>query len=148
MSMGIFDSTKSKPLAELALAARSLKQDVISSNIANIDTPFYKAKDVSFEETLKEKALQMYGEENSQTQTLKMAQTDEKHLSGVSQNTNSIGTIYLRDGHIARNDANTVDLDVETSELSKNAVMINALSKALTKQSAIFKSVLDASDKV
>ncbi len=147
MLTNIFDTTKSKPLAELALKARSLKQDIISSNIANIDTPFYKAKDVDFESALREKAMQMYGKK-SEVKTLKLAKTDKKHLSGVSHNTSSLGTIYLRDGHMARNDANTVDLDVETSELSKNAVMINVLSKAIKKQGLIFKSVLEASNKV
>lgn len=148
MSMEIFNSTKSKPLAELALSARSLKQDVIASNIANIDTPFYKAKDVNFEDALIQKARQMYGKKEPNTPTLKLAQTNQRHLDGVGEGKSSIGTIYLRDGHTARNDANTVDLDVETSELSKNAVMVNAISKALRKQSAIFKSVLEASAKV
>ncbi len=147
MLTNLFDSTKSKPLAEMALAARSLKQDIISSNIANIDTPFYKSKDLDFETTLKEKALELHGKKDPK-KVLKMAQTDEKHLAGANFKTSGFGTIYLRDGHMARNDANTVDLDVETSELSKNAVMVNALSKALKKQSAIFKSVLDAAGKV
>ncbi len=147
MLTNIFDTTKSKPLAEMALRARSLKQDIISSNIANIDTPFYKAKDVDFELALKEKAMQMYGKKDG-VKVLKMAQTHEKHFGRVNQSSSSLGTIYLRDGHMARNDANTVDLDVETSELSKNTIMVNALSKAIKKQGMIFKSVLDAAGKV
>lgn len=148
MSMSIFDSTKSKPLAEQALAARSLKQDIIASNIANIDTPFYKAKDVNFEDALIEKATQIHGKKEINTPKLKLAQTNKGHLASINSKSLGIGTIYLRDGHMARNDANTVDLDIETTELSKNAVMINALSKALKKQGAIFKSVLEASAKV
>lgn len=56
--------------------------------------------------------------------------------------------IYLRDGHLARNDANTVDLDVETTEMSKNTVMITALDGVLRRQSNIFSSILDASSKL
>jgi len=56
--------------------------------------------------------------------------------------------VYLRDGQMARNDGNTVDLDVETSELGKNGMMFNALSSALQKDSLIFKSVIDYSSKI
>lgn len=144
----IFDTTKAKPLAEQALAGRNLRQDIIASNIANIDTPFYKAKDVNFEDALIEKANQMYGKENPNTKKLELAKTDEKHLAGLKDGASGFGTVFLRDGHMARNDANTVDLDVETTELSKNAVMINALSKALKRQGNIFKSVIESSGKM
>lgn len=148
MTSSIFDSTKAKPLADLALGARSLRQEMISSNIANIDTPFYKAKDVDFESALLEKAKQMYGKSDTEVPTLKMAQTNSAHLEGVEDDGGSLGTIFLRDGHMAKNDANTVDLDVETSELSKNAVMVNALTQAVKKQGGIFKSVIEAAGKV
>lgn len=159
----MIETTKAKPLVEQALAARGLRQDIIASNIANIDTPFYKSKDVDFESALVEKAKQMYGGEYESKkrlrlartdgehfgrQNLKMYQTHTKHYPGLEMVSDSRGNIFLRDGHMARNDANTVDLDVETSEMSKNAIMINALTQALKKQSAIFKSVIEASSKV
>lgn len=139
-------TTKSKPLMEAALSARALRQDLIAGNIANIDTPYYKARDVDFESALVEKTKQMYS--NNDSSELKMAQTDGNHLAGYQEIDSSKGTLFLRDGHMARNDANTVDLDVETTELSKNSVMFNALTAALSKNSAIFKSVLEASGKV
>ena len=37
---------------EMALNARALRQDLISSNIANVDTPFYRSKDIDFETML------------------------------------------------------------------------------------------------
>jgi flagellar basal-body rod protein FlgB len=49
---------------------------------------------------------------------------------------------------MARNDANTVDLDIETSEMSKNVLMIQALDSASKKHGDIFKSVIDASGKI
>ena len=51
-------------------------------------------------------------------------------------------TIFFRDGHLARNDGNSVDLDVETTELSKNSVMYNATIEALKKDASIFKAVI------
>ena len=144
--MVVYDSTKSKPLMEMALTARAQRQDMISGNIANIDTPFYKARDIDFESALIEKTKQMYAK--SDIKELKMAQTDDKHMSSYKSLDSSKSTIYLRDGHMARNDGNTVDLDIETTELSKNSVMFNALTAALKKNSQIFKSVLEASAKV
>jgi len=144
--MVVYDSTKSKPLMEAALNARAQRQDMISGNIANIDTPLYKARDIDFESSLVEKTKEMYGK--SDIKELKMAQTNGKHMSAYHSVDNSKPTIFLRDGHMARNDGNTVDLDIETTELSKNSVMFNALTAALKKNSLIFKSVLEASAKV
>jgi len=41
----------------------------------------------------------------------------------------------------------TVDIDVESTEMSKNSVMFNALINAKKKDGAIFKSVIEASAK-
>jgi len=142
----VYTTTKAKPLMEAALTGRAQRQDMISSNIANIDTPFYKARDIDFESALIEKTKEMY--KNNDVEKLKMAKTDDKHMHAYQNIDNSRSTIYLRDGHLARNDGNTVDLDVETTELSKNSVMFNALTAALKKNSNIFKSVLEASAKV
>ena len=49
---------------------------------------------------------------------------------------------------MARNDGNSVDLDVETTQLSKNTIMFNALIQANKKDTAIFRSVIEASAKV
>ena len=48
---------------------------------------------------------------------------------------------------MARNDGNSVDLDVETTEMSKNSLMFNAIVQANKKESLIFKSVIEASSK-
>ncbi|NLC28085.1 MAG: flagellar basal body rod protein FlgB [Campylobacteraceae bacterium] len=137
---------QSKPLLEQALAARSLRQQLVSSNIANIDTPYYKSKDVDFETVLTQKAKEIYGEKN--LKPLRMANTHQGHLEGVDFKESGRGTIYLRDGHMARNDGNTVDLDVETTEMSKNAIMIDVLTQTMKRQSAIFRSVIEASGKI
>ncbi len=141
----VYTTTKAKPLMEAALNARAQRQDMIAGNIANIDTPFYKARDIDFESALIEKTKEMYSK--SDVKELQMAKTDGKHMSGYKNLGSLKSTIYLRDGHMARNDGNTVDLDIETTELSKNSIMFNALTAALKKNSMIFKSVLEASAK-
>lgn len=143
-----FEVSKSQQLMVEGLNARAMRQDLISSNIANIDTPFYKARDVDFETALIAKAKELYGEGDSKTEKLAMAQTDQAHLDGVSDFDAQKATIYMRDGQLSRNDGNTVDLDVETSELGKNSMMFNALSSALQKNGLIFKSVIEYSAKL
>ncbi|MDD3325047.1 MAG: flagellar basal body rod protein FlgB [Sulfurospirillaceae bacterium] len=141
-----FTISKSSILIEKALDARSVRQDLISGNIANIDTPFYKARDIDFETVLAQKSREIYAK--GETQELKMAQTNKIHMDGAKDFNSSMPTVYFRDGHMARNDGNTVDLDVESTELGKNAMMYNALTYALQKNSILFRSVIESSAKV
>ena len=124
---------------------RALRQEMISSNIANVDTPNYRARDISFENLLTDERRRIFPERSA---SLEMALTDAKHLRPERLEGGPKAEIFFRDGHLARNDGNTVDLDVETTEMAKNTVMYNALVAALKKDSAIFRSVLDASAKI
>lgn len=145
-----FSPNKSKELVVGATAGRILRQNLISGNIANIDTPFYRARDVDFETALAQKKREIYkiGAEQNEPK-LQLAQTNEKHFEALDLFPKAINpTIFLRDGHMARNDANTVDLDIETSELSKNSIMIQALDNASKKLGMIFTSVIDASGRI
>ena len=128
-----------------ALDYRAMRQDMISSNIANADTPFYRPRDISFADALAAKKADILNEGSDK---LTLAQTDGAHIPLTNEKGNYKPTTFFRDGHMARNDGNSVDLDVETTEMSKNSVMFNALIQANKKDSMIFKSVIDASSKV
>jgi len=141
--MDIFEYSPARPLVYEALNYRSIRQDLISSNIANVDTPMYRPKEIDFEEMMAEKAKEAFGESNPLE--LKLALTDNNHLDKFNDSDSGKATIFFRDGHMARNDGNSVDLDVETTELSKNGVMYNALVEGLKKHSAIIKNVIEAS---
>lgn len=132
-------------LLKEALDYRAMRQDMIASNIANADTPFYKPRDVRFEEMLAEKADKILSRNQN---TLKMAQTDDAHIPPKEESSSLKATTFYRDGHMARNDGNSVDIDVETTEMSKNAVMFDALINTNKKSARIFKSVIEASGKV
>jgi flagellar basal-body rod protein FlgB len=133
---------RSNKYIEAALNARATRQDMISSNLANIDTPFYRSKDIHFEGTLAESASNEFN--RGFQKKLQLAETSPMHLQAKSDVPDKPVTFY-RDGHMARNDGNAVDLDVETSELSKNGVMYNALAATYQKNRAIFSAVLEAS---
>ncbi len=132
-------------LAKEALNYRAARQDMISSNIANADTPFYKPRDISFEEALHAKKAEILKDSSKE---LKMAHTNSAHLEPSNKDSMFKATTYFRDGHMARNDGNSVDLDVETTEMAKNSTMYNALIGTIKKDSAIFKSVIEASQKL
>ncbi len=132
-------------LIKEALNYRAARQDMIASNIANADTPFYKPRDIRFEDALAKKADAI---QKKDTNTLKLAQTDASHIAFKNEEQSYKPTMYFRAGHMARNDGNSVDLDVETTEMSKNSIMFNALVQANKRESIIYKSVIEASQKV
>jgi flagellar basal-body rod protein FlgB len=131
-------------VVDAALDYRAMRQDLISGNIANVDTPFYRPRDIDFQSTLIQKRNELYHNDKDQ---LEMARTNASHIQSTSSKESRQATLFFRDGHGARNDGNSVDLDVETSELSKNAMMFNALISARKKSAGIFRAVLDASAK-
>ncbi len=139
-----FSISKTQDLMNEALDYRAARQDMIAGNIANADTPFYRPKDIRFEETLAQKSAQIF---NDKSQTLPMAKTNGMHMDGSSIPSDLKPTMFFRDGHMARNDGNSVDLDVETTEMSKNSMMYNAIIAAKKKGTGIYKSVIDASAK-
>ncbi len=91
-------------LAEKAMDMLWVKQEAISNNLANVDTPGYKRKQVSFEEAFR-KRLQAAGESKGGT-SMKDA------ISGANY------TVTSRDDS-ARVDENNVNADVENTEMTR-----------------------------
>jgi len=139
------ETSRAKALMAQALDYRSLRQDMISGNIANVDTPFYRPRDIEFESVLAEKSSKIFNATHEKT--LSLAQTSPNHL-GPMKDTNGKANIFFRDGHLARNDGNSVDLDVESTELAKNSVMYDALINAIKQDSMMFKAAIDSSSKL
>jgi flagellar basal-body rod protein FlgB len=137
--------SKTHALLAQAMDYRAARQDMIASNIANADTPYYRPRDIRFEDALIAKKAEIY---HNDSKELEMACTDTKHLQAKDEHTATKPTLYFRDGHMARNDGNSVDLDVETTEMSKNSIMFNALVQANKKEGAIFRGVIESSGRL
>lgn len=137
----IKDISKVYPLTYEALSFRSLRQDLISSNIANVDTPFYRPKDINFEQYLAKSANKVFKKDKNTE--LPLIQSEGSHFDGKQSLLNK-ATMFFRDGHLARNDGNSVDLDVETSEMGKNSTMYQALTSALKRHKGIFSYAIDS----
>ena len=138
-------TSRAHAIMDKALDYRAARQDMIASNIANADTPFYKPRDISFQDALIAQKNRIFHDDSSK---LALAQTDDGHIPLQSEQTSTKATLFYRDGHMARNDGNSVDIDVETTEMSKNSIMFNALIASRKKSTQIFRSVIEASQKV
>ena len=137
--------SRTSVLAKEALNFRAAREKMIASNIANADTPYYKPRDIRFGDYLSAKQAEIMNEKKDK---LELAQTDGQHIPLQKSISTSKPVTFFRDGHMARNDGNSVDIDVESTELSKNSIMFKALVSAIKKDGQIFKSVIDASSKV
>jgi flagellar basal-body rod protein FlgB len=112
-------------ILEQVVLQAGARSGVLASNIANVDTPNYKARDVSFGEVL--------GTE------LGLKTTDPKHLPGST----SAGSVELRtDDTQPWADGNNVELDQEVAKMTENAMFFQAGVTLLTKKVQMFKSAL------
>jgi flagellar basal-body rod protein FlgB len=113
----------------------SERQKVISSNIANINTPNYKAKDLVFADEL------------AKSNSLELAKTNSMHLDTNKHTIDKKFELIQKKG-VEQNDGNNVSLDTEISEMSKNNIMFEAIQTSIKKDSTWFKLMLDASGKI
>ena len=103
-----------------------MRQEVISNNIANVNTPNYRKSVLEFEELL---AREIYGDEPDGK--LKMVRTHDKHLPHEPLPFHAEPTIYQDNTTIMRTDDNNVDIDIEMATLAKNQLYYNALATEL-----------------
>jgi flagellar basal-body rod protein FlgB len=142
-----FEISKSFDIMQKSLYYRKIRQDMIASNIANADTPFYRPRDIRFEEALQAEVDKKFNIP-SKTPKLKLARTNPMHLEPKEFEDRQKPIIFYRDGHLARNDGNSVDIDIETTEMAKNNIAYNATLQALRKDIEIFKAVIDSTKNI
>lgn len=117
---------------------RGEKQKVISSNIANINTPDYKTKDLVFEDELN----------NKMDNSLQMKLTSSKHMPTIGNTlANTNPKLVEVKGLQEQNDGNNVNLDSQMSEQSKNKVIFDAIQSSIKRDSRLFRSVIESSAK-
>lgn len=103
-----------------ALALRSQRAEVLASNIANADTPGYKARDVDFKSVLENSALVNVNVPSVNSLT----RTNSKHIQ-VNASENSSEILY-RVPNQSSLDGNTVDEQIEKSAFAENALRYQA----------------------
>ncbi|MCX7710680.1 MAG: flagellar basal body rod protein FlgB [Clostridia bacterium] len=120
---------------EKSLDASWLRNEAISQNIANVDTPGYKRKTVNFEEYLNQ-AL-----DNS---SFKGRRTDPRHIPIGGGNIDGIEPKLTEDNKSLsyRLDGNNVDIDNEMALMAKNTIQYNALIQRINGSFRKLKSAI------
>ncbi|MEQ5840260.1 flagellar basal body rod protein FlgB [Paraburkholderia acidicola] len=143
-----------------ALDVRAYRQELLSSNIANADTPGYKARDVDFGASLANAMKQSAGAAGASnaaplamaqpagvTSGMQMVSTHAGHMPGTSRlaptggSTDDYGTPQYRMPTQPSLDGNTVDLDTERVQFADNSLHFESGMTVLSQQ---IKTMLSA----
>ena len=101
-----------------AMLIRSRRAEMLATNIANADTPGYKAKDIDFASALKTaKSNQLSGNT--------MVRTNEKHIAGGTRSVAS-NELFRTPNQTDTGDGNSVDIQVERNLYTQNAMEYQA----------------------
>jgi len=119
-----------------ALNLQAYRSEVIASNVANADTPNYKAVDFDFRQALQ-------SAQDSQGK-LGMTVTDPRHLSGSASGTSGTPDVKLQYRNAVQQslDGNTVDMDVERGAFADNALQYQSTLTFLNKRISDLNSAL------
>ena len=135
---GLFRDTIS--LLERTLNIRSLQHRVLSSNIANIDTPNYKAVELAVAEEIN-------GSQNAAS-SIQLVQTQPGHLPlKLSQ----VGHVKLKAAKppefSLRGDGNTVDLDRTMGKLAENTLLYKTAAQLISQKFNGLKNAIRGGNK-
>ena len=113
-----------------AADASWLRNDILANNLANVDTPGYKRKDIDFESQLR-RAL---GSSRYESVDSKVSHVTSTELEGRVY-TDAANFSYRLDG-------NHVDIDTENVELASNQIKYNGLMSGINQEFANLKMVM------
>lgn len=119
---------------EQALSTSTLKQRVHSANIANVDTPNYKTRHVSFHETLNDALTK---------QSISSYKTNSKHFSFSNEITQNTPNIKVNNTTTYKPNGNNVDMDLEMAELAKNQLYFNAVTERVNGKFNTLRTVIN-----
>ena len=135
--MNIEDRTI-KALAN-SLNFRQMRQDLISSNIANAETPGYKAKKIDFEEALA-RAIDLDNQQSLRT-------SDQEHFNvGGGGFDNLEPTIYDNPNGVVSEDGNTVDREEEMANMAENKILYDTSVALLNKKLGLLRYSIESKE--
>jgi flagellar basal-body rod protein FlgB len=131
-TQSLFDGTIAA--LQKTLDTGSLRHKVLTSNIANIDTPNYKAFEVVMEDEL--------NKNNRSAGPIELVRTSSRHLSGRHSSSNPIKIKPVdSSGNNFRADGNTVDLDRTMGKLAENTILYRSAAQIIKKK---FQGLINA----
>ncbi len=121
---------------EQAMSATTMKQRVRAANIANVDTPGYKSKQVNFQSMLNTAIDQP---------SLSSIKTAPQHIAFSTEKGNSPSGFTITENNSTKimPNGNNVDMDVEMAELAKDQLMFNALTERVNGKFTALRTVIE-----
>ena len=119
-----------------AMGLRVQKHQVLASNIANADTPNYKARDFSFEKTMQGAMEARSG--------VSLSMTHQGHIAGAGGAVN--GSLAYRQETQSAVDGNTVDMDVERAQIAENSMHYEILTNLIADQFKGMRTALSSTN--
>jgi flagellar basal-body rod protein FlgB len=105
-------------MMERTLDAAAFRQKVISNNVANVDTPYFKRSDVQFEELLSKELNK---------KSIQGRRTDYRHIPIGQVTASTSPEVVADETTMMNNNLNNVDIDYEMALLAKNQLRYNVL---------------------
>ena len=115
-----------------ALDGLSRQQEVLGQNIANVDTPEYKAQTVDFQSSLKQ-AL-------NKSKVMPLSTTHAGHID-LTDGPLGFQAAFRRGGSV-RADGNDVDIDVEMEQMTETNIQYQALTQMISKKFQVVKNIV------
>lgn len=127
-------SDKTTVSLQKGLDAAGERHRVHSHNVANVNTPFYKRKEVRFEDELRQ-AL-------TAPSRMPMAATHPRHVGGRGSRQDVRHTVKTDQRSTMRADGNNVDIDREMAMLAANQLNYNAMTQVLNERYGLLRYVI------
>lgn len=121
-------------LLSQAMDLRVRRHSVLASNIANADTPNYKARDFDFQNAMQRAMAGQAGDG-----ALALATTTRGHQAGVGD---GMAMLQYRGETQSAVDGNTVDMDVERTQITDNAMQYQILTQLINERFRGLKSAM------
>lgn len=113
-------------ILEKLIRATQVRQKILASNIANVDTPNYRAKDVDFRSLL-------------ESESAGLKTTDSRHIHSSPVSAGRTADFTARENQ-SWGDDNNVELDMEVAKMTENGLLYEAGARLLSKKMLMLKS--------
>ena len=125
---------KTPLMMKKALDFQSQRHLLVSSNISNMDTPGYKAKDIDFQSALKEAV--------GGGDDLKMKRTQSGHFGPGKDNLRGLQPEVFEEPDAARSNGNNVNVDKEMMKLAENQIAYSATIQLMQKRGSTIRAAI------
>ncbi len=119
---------KVSEILERILQTTHFRHRVLASNVANVDTPGYKAKDVKVQNAFKKELVELLS-------------TNKFHMKLISGRS-GVRSKIMTETTPSWNDKNNVELDLEIAKMTENALLYQSSVKLLSTRFRMFKNAI------